>query len=174
MRKALSSFVGLGAVLWLLLGLGFSLGSGAIIESTIEDNRAIEASFQKTAAFVEQFRRDHSRLPNDDEFKDWSGRQPFANYSPIYMELLTDKFPEGVVENFGAPPTLGYVVSYWRGEWNEYYASWTEKSSLIFDASEYYVLGSPAIDAATVIAIFAMLCFAAVKLWSATIPSLDD
>jgi hypothetical protein len=38
-------------------------------------------------------------------------------------------------------------LSFWRGEWLEYDPSWSPESSLIFDKSRYFFLGSAVADA---------------------------
>lgn len=148
-----------------MVGLFMSLGSGEIIETTIQHSREIEASFQKVVAFIERFQQANSRLPDGIEFKNWGNRQSPSADSPYGMELHTVEFPKEAIEELGTPPEHSYLLSLWRGEWEEYYASWTGESSLIFAASAYYILGSPMSDTTGVIVVFVILCFAAIKLW---------
>lgn len=166
MRRQLAATLGLVAVLWLLIGLAHSLGSAPLIEETIQHNRLIDASFRRAAEFIEGFRQEHSRLPEQAEFEQWAAGQPASVYSPRYIELHAANFPQEAVDLFGVPPDGGYLLSTWRGEWTEYYASWTGKSSLTFDPSAYYVVGGPVYDATAVIVVFLALAFAAVRLWT--------
>jgi hypothetical protein len=129
---AVVAFV-LGGVLLLIGGL---TTSEEPIKRTIAHNRQIEASFQLTAGFVTAFQKTHQRLPTRTELDDWADRYPDRPYTPRGMFLSEAPNNPG-----------GFVLSYWRGERHEHYASWSGRSTLEFDPKKYYKLGSPLLDA---------------------------
>lgn len=117
------------------------------VDRTIKHSIVIEDCFSDATKFLNAFMKDQGRLPTELEFSKWTHAQP-NNAPSNSFTLLTEKntFPQEITERFGSPPDGGYVVEYWRGEWSEYYASWSNKSTLIFDVSEYYITGSKILD----------------------------
>ena len=146
-----------------LIGLLFALGDG--VDRTIEHSRKIEASFARANDYIESYRRQHARLPSAAEFGAWASSFPSAPYTPKGMRLVSGSFPAEARARFGAPTDDAYLLVYWRGEWNEYYASWAKKSSLEFDPAHYYLLGSGYADGAAIAIIAMLLLLSAVKLW---------
>lgn len=158
--------------LCLLAGLLTIIGvtSGGMIEKTIQHSREIEKSFIQAATFVDNFKESHARLPNETEFYAWAKTQPNRAYSANGMTFVTsqDQVHQDVRENFGQPPQDGYVIQFWRGEWNEYYASWANASTLIFEPNKYYFLGSRIADGLLGFSASIFLGLIAYLLWPRT------
>lgn len=165
LRKITASVLGIISMLWLVLGLFYTLDSGALIDHTIEKSRIIEASFDQCVAYVEQFRQSQSRLPSTAEFADWASQFPARPYTPHGMRLETSDFSAEVQKEFGAPSPNSYLLVMWRGEWEEYYASWAKRSSLVFDKRKYYAFGNKYVDSAAVVCLGGLFLFFAFKLW---------
>ena len=66
---------------------------------------------------------------------------------------------------FGVPPNGAYLLSYWRGEWFEYYASWSQESTLVLDPTEYYIGRNRFLEAGLHIAMGAVLLVGASLLF---------
>ena len=66
-RKLCSVLLGVANCLWLALGLLSTIGSRDLVEHSIENGRAVAASFQQAALYVDAFSNAHSRLPSEAE-----------------------------------------------------------------------------------------------------------
>jgi hypothetical protein len=137
-----------------LVGLLFGLivvsklGEDASVSRIVANNHVIHAHLLETASYVREFLRVHGRLPNQDDAERWKREAPQAPMRGATW-WSAGPFDHAVLEVFGGPPqseVTPFVVSYWRGEWREYYASWKNATSLTFDANAYYILGSRAAD----------------------------
>ena len=124
MRKVLSigfGFLALIAALFLLVVLGEENWA----KRTIESSRKIDNGFRDAAIYIDSFRQGHGRLPNNDEFSLWASRFPDGVDSPRYFQVdRADVLSDEVIKKFGLAPKDSYYISYWRGEWMEYYAAW--------------------------------------------------
>lgn len=81
------------------------------------------------------------------------------------MRLQIDSFPEEALNKFGAAPDGSFLLVYFSGEWEEYYASWVNRTSLEFNQSKYYALGSKYADGAALMVIALVLLVAGCKTW---------
>jgi hypothetical protein len=138
-----------GAALLLFLAAYFGLilaaSTGAsIVGQRIENNRKLESDFQKTSQFVKSFLAHRGRLPNDDEIEDWSKRH--LSWARPFLVVRNGPFSAEALAAFGPPPRNGFIIAIWRGEWMEYYASWSGMTTMPFDQSAYYQFGSQAAD----------------------------
>lgn len=163
-RIAASCIVfGAGAIT-LLFGLLYTFGVGA--SQTVEHSKELAQTFQVAASYVTSFKQKTGRLPSNQEFETWAASFPSRPYSSPYgMRLELPPFPNDVVEQFGAPPNDAFLLTYWRGEWEEYYASWVNRTSMQLDKSAYYLLGSKFADGALLIAIALAALLGARRLW---------
>ena len=135
------------------------------VQRTIESSRIIEANFMQAASFVDNRVAKTGQLPNSKEFEAWAEGFHSKGHSIKYISLDLPPYGSEFTKIHGIPPKDGYVLSYWRGEWSESYVSWTKKSSLVFEQSGYYMLGSSLTQTA-VGGIFSLLMgFVAFKLW---------
>lgn len=157
------------AALTMLLALGaFIIGfSGGGVDETVQHAHEIEKSFSLASAFVESFKRTNGHLPTESEFAAWADTQPARVHSAKGMRLLTSqsRFPDEVIKRFGSSPKDGYIIEMWRGEWFEYFVSWTNASTLEFDAKEFYFSGSAITDGLLVMALGIMVGFISYLLW---------
>lgn len=136
-----------GAVLLLLLPAVFfasilclAVAGKGMLDHTIEHSRQIEAGFLEAARLVDAFRAERGRLPSRDETE-----QRLSFGGPFIVEAREGFFQEAVAA-LGQPPEGGYVLGLWRGEWMEYYASWSGATTMPFEESAYYETGSRAGD----------------------------
>ncbi len=99
----------------------------------VEENRKVAGQLKETAAYVDRYRQQHARFPD-------LGPQ---------VEIITPEYgiPDEAAEKVGRPPAGSYILRTWRGEWFDYYAPWSGRSSLSFRESDYYVLGNRYLDA---------------------------
>jgi hypothetical protein len=137
MKKSLGwicLFSGLAGLLFILIGIFIGLTS----IKTIQHSQQILADFQKAAAFVDSFKDSKHRLPTQKELDGF-----FGGYKiDLNLELAGEQDkPEFVT----AKPVGSYVLSYWRGEWNEYYAGWNKQTTLVFDRNLYFPFHSIAL-----------------------------
>jgi len=151
------------AVLFLILAI-FDL-SGKHVKNTIEHSHQIDASFKAASEFVEDYRQRYNRLPDATEFTAWASSYPQRAYSPVGMELVVGPFPSRTEEEYGPAPEHGYMVTYWRGEWEEAYISWTRQSTLELDESKFYLLGHHLAESAIYFFIFGAQVVIIIKLW---------
>ena len=141
------------AVLW--------FAGDASVENAIETSRHMQATFDIAHDFVEEFRATHHRLPTADEFENWKQSQSDELYELGGLYYSTTMFPNEVLESFGRPPPGAYLFELWRGEWYEYDPSWSSESTLIFDKSPYFCLGSALADSAVIASMGAAVLFVA-------------
>jgi hypothetical protein len=139
---------GLSGVLFVFAVILLVSDSG--VSETIEHSRQIEASFKEAHAFVNDWQSSHGRLPSVTEFEHWANRQPDHAYGPRGIQISIEAFPQEVLTEFGEPSSGAYLFSLWRGEWTEYDPSWSPFSSLIFDKSQYFILGSAFLDSGAI------------------------
>ncbi|WP_422058085.1 hypothetical protein [Sphingomonas sp.] len=111
-----------------------------MVTHTIEHSRQLEAEFKQAARVVDRFRAQRGRLPDQDETA-----QHLSIDGPYIIEPGDRHFEEATSE-LGQPPEGGYVLGLWRGEWMEYYASWSGATTMPFGESAYYLTGSRAGD----------------------------
>jgi hypothetical protein len=135
------------------------------VQRTIEKSRAIEGNFKQAAAFVDTHITREGRMPTSKEFETWAEGFPSLPYTINGIRLDLPPYPSELTQKYGQPPKDAYVLSYWRGEWEETYVSWTRQSSLVFDQSAYYMFGSSLAQAALGGAIAVFMGFIAFKLW---------
>lgn len=135
----------------LVTGLFFSLwlmvaaNGGGLIDHSIENSRQFLSDFQATTRFVGAFRAARGRMPSNDELNAWSHANVRSG-EPLILSPDDGQFGEEAVAALGRPPGGGYLLGVWRGEWMEYYASWSGQSTLSFNQDGYYLLGSQLMD----------------------------
>lgn len=128
-------------------------------ERSIARSREIEQVFVNAATLTDKFYATHSRLPNVDEFRVLASAPLNAPLS-----VLLPPFNADLLAEVGKPPPGGYVLEYWRGAWSEQYISWTRRSTMTFDASNYYLFDSRWAQAIamSVLALF----FVGISVWT--------
>ena len=157
LRLAAAAALLLGGAAAALFGALCAFGPG--FERTIARSREIERTFQETARVVDAYRARHRRLPAN------------AELGSDAMSIQDGAYPAEAVRRLGAPPKGSYLLVYWRGEWEEYYAPWSGKSTLNFDESKYYVLGSKRADGGLLLGAGLLLLWLAKKLFPSHNPA---
>lgn len=128
LRRALSASV---AVLLAALATVLFLGMLRTVPDTLQHDAEIESAFLMAASWADAFKRDNGRFPSTRELQTWSATQNESFWLKS-VELISDPshFPSEAKKAFGPAPTEGYVLELWRGEWNEYFASWTRTTTI--------------------------------------------
>lgn len=161
--------IAMAAALCSALGV-LVLSSSTLVDETITNSRDIDAALRAAAAFVAQTRGAQGRLPSRSEFEEWAAKQPERPHSAKYVDYTFANFPEEVVTRFGEPSGETFLLSIWRGEWNEYYAAWADCSTLSFDRADYFMLGSRWLDSLAFGTAGLVLAWAAFATWPRTKP----
>lgn len=139
--------------------------SDRMIEETIANSHRIEALFKTTAAWVDDFKRRHGRLPAPSELEAWKATQPKGTFSVEHVHLIPPGEAGDLSRPFAAAPPGAYVLSYWRGEGYEYYASWIPASTLMLEKRQYHITGSGILDGLVAAVVGALLIAAARRVW---------
>jgi len=155
--------VAIPAILFLILA-GAAL-TGKNVKETIKHSREIEVALNTASRFVEEFKQQNNRLPTSAEFTNWTSTFPRRPNTPNGIQILVRPFPSEIEEKYSPAPPRAYVLTYWRGEWDEVYISWTKRSSLVFDESKYYLLGHPLAEGAVMLFMFGVFVIISFKLW---------
>ena len=138
--------------------------SEEIIDYSFEKSLRIEKIFQLAAEKAENFKRTHGHYPNSTEFENWRDElTQFGLYGEI-IDYQTKGFRDEVLTDFGQPKGDVFVLHIWRGEWSEYYASWSSQSSLPKSRSDYYETGNRYFDTAILLFLGVFLFVSAVLL----------
>jgi hypothetical protein len=140
MRNILSTTAIVSGALILCIGIIVNLLSENAIKHTLVNSRKIEVVFKVSSSFIENYQNTSEKLPPENVFNKWALSQPIKGNNIRYS---INNFSEEAIKRFGEPKEeVAYLLSLWRGEWNEYYASWADQSTLKFDERDYYILNS--------------------------------
>ena len=164
LRRGVALLLALAALLTALFAL-MALGSGSTVNETIAHSRAIQDRFLAAHQSVENFRQQNQRFPDQEELAALEAGR-FASIrilKPGDFGMAT--FYEDAGDRLGAPAQGSYVLSFWRGEWTEYYAAWSGRSTLVFDPAAYYATGSRFLDFLAGVFIACLLGIATWRLW---------
>ena len=145
MLKSFVAFALFGVGCFLILVAVAQANSGRLIDHTIQNSRQLLADFKSTASFIEDFRKRRNRLPSEKELGRWGFDNGRLGYARI-MDPASGNCGNDGVAKLGYPPKGKYLLCIWRGEWMEYYAPWSGRTTLSFDRVEYYTLGSAVKD----------------------------
>ena len=144
--------------LYLLFVSYVQSGLSSLILHSIENNNKIEQVFLEARTYIDNYKSKNKAYPSVQEFNNWASSLPnkSSGYSIIELSYSLGNYPEEVISIFGEPSTnQHYLLSFWRGEWFEYHASWNEKGALPKDISDYYHFGTEAKD----VSVFLFLSF---------------
>lgn len=175
MRKTLSIIFAIASAVTIFLAVLNNPNSAKLsVDETIANSRKIHQSFSMAVNFTNTFERMNGRLPNEAEFNDWVKLQSNSVHSPREMFIETDlekikrrlnKREETSLHAFPTPNNGSYLIGLWRGEWNEYYASWQRETTLELDPKAYYLFGTAMKDFAFLIFLFLIFTAASIWLW---------
>jgi len=105
------------------------------VQSTLKHNQEIQRIFDTTAKYINSL----EKLPTHQELQNWINSQ---KKTTRYLEWLQYEIYNDNFSSTMKIPKNEYLLSLWRGEWNEYYYSWKDKkSSIPSDTSIYYLTG---------------------------------
>jgi hypothetical protein len=137
-RRLLSGFF---ALVFLSLSLvAFTTATSSSVERWIKKSHLVEAHLRDTAQYVSAYVPQHARLPDEEHWR----RQQAAAHRGDATSWGGPPFDKLIVAKFGAPPSTDahpFVLYYFGGDGIEYYASWTNSTTIVLDPSEYYMLG---------------------------------
>jgi len=89
--------------------------------------------------FVIEFKQNHKRLPELEEFNAWAHEH---SGDPAYGYRKSD-FPKDLIRLAGEPPQDAYYFNAWNGDIWAYYASWYENGTVgLITDKDYYWGGS--------------------------------
>lgn len=96
------------------------------------NGKKIDQAFSVSYTWVEAFRKENGRLPEQREFDAWAGALQDETNWVKHIGVLSkpSQYPSESTEAFGNAPDGAYVLELWRGEWTEYFASWRMKSTV--------------------------------------------
>jgi hypothetical protein len=137
-RRLLSVFF---ALVFLSLSLvTFITATSSSVERWIKKSHLVETHLRDTAQYVSAYAAAHGRLPDNQLWR--------RQLAPAHKGGATlwdgPPFDKLIVAKFGAPPSTDahpFVLGYFGGDGTEYYASWTNSTTLVLNPSEYYMLG---------------------------------
>ncbi|MBK8551214.1 MAG: hypothetical protein IPL53_09215 [Ignavibacteria bacterium] len=146
MRTVLKILTSLWIALWLVLGTLMFLETPKQIE---KDKKFIADEIKPSVDFVKNFKMTNNRLPTNREYYNWQ-REYFKDYSSDmkqqvdsltpgfgrnrYIRKLTDVVIDDDYSKFkNADWNKDFAIGIWRGEWTEYYFSWTDN----YDSNNY-------------------------------------
>ena len=164
-RIIASLALSLVAALAMLAGGDLLLSDSSLVDHAIYNSRKIEASFKAAAAYVDSRIQGTGSTPTSEEFEAWSKAQPSEIYGINGMTLDLPPYTSAFIQEHGQPPRNGYAFNYWRGEWAENYVSWTKKSSLTFNRSDYFMFGSAKAEASFFFAMSFLFGVVALMVW---------
>ncbi len=144
MRLILKVLTFVWIVFWLTLGISILIGTPKQIE---KDRIFIENEIKPSVDFVYNFKKANNKLPNYREFYTWA-RDYYKDYSSdltqkedsliageglkMYIRKQTD-FEINDKKFDNVDWTKNFAIAVWRGEWFEYYYSWTDT----YDTNNY-------------------------------------
>ena len=168
-RKPLSIILGATALALISTGALVGCAHGSVVRSA-EDSREILASFEQAAGFIDRFEAEENRLPSREEYETWARTAPGDSRDLRIIEVETGPYQrapgsDDAASDLGPVPEGAYYLTYWRGEWLEYYAGWSGQTTLPLRPRDYYVLGSPFLDVPAYVLAGLGLLFAARRAW---------
>jgi len=134
------------ATVWIIIGVGVFLETPGQIE---RDDSFFKKEIKPSIGFVEDFKSTNKRLPNYREYYTWA-RDYYEDYTSDlnqtidsligadalfhkYIRSNNDVIYEDLSKFKDADWSKDYAIADWRGEWNEYYYSWSK----VYDGNNY-------------------------------------
>lgn len=127
MNVVLKILTGLWITFWLWFAFEILITTPLQIQ---KDTDFINNEIKPAVNYVKIFKRNHQRLPTEQEFSDF-GKQHniYAEYIRLKNQIPIDDYSK--VKD--ADWSKDFAIAAWRGEWMEYYFSWTNN----YDSNNY-------------------------------------
>ncbi|MFA7380809.1 MAG: hypothetical protein WC150_10120 [Bacteroidia bacterium] len=145
MRTTLKTLTFLWIAFWLFIGTLMFLETPLQIE---RDKLFIEEEIKPSVDFIKNFKETNNRLPTKREYYTWQ-RDYHKDYSSDltqqvdsliagpgtkqYIRKMNDVLSEDYSKFKNADWTKDFAIGVWRGEWTEYYFSWSDS----YDTNNY-------------------------------------
>jgi hypothetical protein len=145
MRTFLKILTFLWIASWLYIGTAMFLETPGQIE---RDKQFIEKEIKPSVDFINNFKVTNNRLPTNREYYTWQ-REYHKDYSSDltqqvdslipglgtkqYIRKLKDVVSDDYSKFKNADWTNDFAIGVWRGEWTEYYFSWSDS----YDTNNY-------------------------------------
>jgi len=118
---------------WLILCLGIGIRIFMDTPGQIEKEKSvIENELKPSVDFISNFKNTNKRLPTSDEFYTWENgyyNDSSTEASDVtkisYITSKEDVIIDDQRKFENADWTKDYAIGIWRGDWNDYYFSWT-------------------------------------------------
>jgi hypothetical protein len=131
-------FLKLMAILWLAVclfaGVGFFLDTPMQIKA---DKKFINRELRPSVDFVKKFKTINSRLPTTKEFDSWEREYYYkikpGNFVIQYLRGIESIDKDDLSKFKNADWTKDFAIAVWRGEWMQYYFSWSDN----YDPNNY-------------------------------------
>lgn len=140
MSPALNTLRLLLAIVALLVGIVAALSALTLrldMKGRVAQDRGYLAEFQRAARRIEQYRDTTGRLPDRATVERWVGgadHQPGIAIDEIGQQ---DEHDQRFFGSLVPEPRDGVLLSFWRGEWFEYYAAWSGQTTLLKDEATF-------------------------------------
>jgi hypothetical protein len=128
MKKAARIAIILLAVLFALIAALAAFGP-LTHKTQNAKNLLVLADMKDRVQAVREFQRQNERLPSKEELAGLSSALPVRYFRYDYY-IETSKVSHDPDYPQDWPATGGWVLSFWRGEWWEYYSSWDDRYTL--------------------------------------------
>lgn len=103
-------------------------------------NRKVHGDFMDRVQLVSDFRNKEGRLPTDIELNQLSGSLPVRFFR--YNYEINTTLSKVTRPPHGELSVDNWTLSFWRGEWSEYYLSWNGENTLDWQASGFRMGGT--------------------------------
>src|SRR4030095_8756336 len=114
-----------------VIAIAFSLLVGGLIGRQIFKDNLVLADMRDRVVAVREFQSKEGRLPSETELADISSKQLRRYHDYDYrISTFTKQFSDSRFQKQW-PASGGCVLSFCRGEWNEYYTSWDDRYTLL-------------------------------------------
>jgi hypothetical protein len=138
MRTFLKIFTFLWIAFWVFIGISWLLDTP---DQIISDKKFIEEKIKPSVDFVKGFKTKNVRLPNYREYYTWH-RDYYKDYSSDLTQQVDSLIPELGMNQYirklsdvvindhnkfkNVDWDKDFAIGVWRGEWAEYYFSWSD------------------------------------------------
>ena len=120
-------------------------------------NLLVLADMKDRVQGVREFQRQNARLPSNEEIAVLSSALPVRHFRYQYqIETSPISHDRDFPKNW--PAAGGWVLSFWRGEWREYYSSWDDRYTLSTQLTAWDDYGFPLVVAIGLV-LFSRLSF---------------